>query len=174
MRSLLQSIINALLSADADTVVGAEWGRPSRAARRSATATGTPRSTPTTCQHSPPKPQTQDHAALRYFQGLDRESGLANSGLLGPTPTPSPQLRCVDLAFRTLSAPRSRHSTAAASRPEPFSATNRSRPYGEPGRTACAVGMQGQTGSQGGVSRLLGACCGGCGFVDCLLACPWS
>jgi transposase-like protein len=28
MRSLLQSIINALLSADADTVVGAEWGRP--------------------------------------------------------------------------------------------------------------------------------------------------
>jgi transposase-like protein len=29
MRSLLQSIINALLSADADSVVGAEWGRPS-------------------------------------------------------------------------------------------------------------------------------------------------
>ena len=29
MRSLLQSIINALLSADADAVVGAEWGRPS-------------------------------------------------------------------------------------------------------------------------------------------------
>ncbi|GAA4845128.1 IS256-like element IS1081 family transposase [Luteimicrobium xylanilyticum] len=29
MRSLLQSIINALLSADADNVVGAEWGRPS-------------------------------------------------------------------------------------------------------------------------------------------------
>jgi putative transposase len=28
MRSLLQSIINALLSADADAVVGAEWGRP--------------------------------------------------------------------------------------------------------------------------------------------------
>jgi transposase-like protein len=29
MRSPLQSIINALLSADADTVVGAEYGRPS-------------------------------------------------------------------------------------------------------------------------------------------------
>ena len=29
MRSLLQSIINALLSAGADAVVGAEWGRPS-------------------------------------------------------------------------------------------------------------------------------------------------
>ena len=29
MRSLLQSIINTLLSADADAVVGAEWGRPS-------------------------------------------------------------------------------------------------------------------------------------------------
>jgi putative transposase len=29
MRSLLQSIINALLSADADAVVGAEWGQPS-------------------------------------------------------------------------------------------------------------------------------------------------
>jgi transposase-like protein len=28
MRSLLQSIINALLSADADAVVGAEWGQP--------------------------------------------------------------------------------------------------------------------------------------------------
>jgi putative transposase len=28
MRSLLQSVINALLSADADAVVGAEWGRP--------------------------------------------------------------------------------------------------------------------------------------------------
>ena len=36
MRSLLQSIINALLSADADAVVGAEWGRPTpgRASRR--------------------------------------------------------------------------------------------------------------------------------------------
>ncbi|RAW09154.1 IS256 family transposase [Phytoactinopolyspora halophila] len=29
MRSLLQTMINALLSADADTVVGAEWGKPS-------------------------------------------------------------------------------------------------------------------------------------------------
>ncbi len=29
MRTLLQSIINALLSADAEAVVGAEWGRPS-------------------------------------------------------------------------------------------------------------------------------------------------
>ncbi len=29
MRQLLQSMINALLSADADAVVGAEWGRPS-------------------------------------------------------------------------------------------------------------------------------------------------
>ena len=28
MRSLLQNVINALLSADADAVVGAEWGRP--------------------------------------------------------------------------------------------------------------------------------------------------
>ena len=36
MRSLLQSIINALLSADADAVVGAEWGRPTpgRSAQR--------------------------------------------------------------------------------------------------------------------------------------------
>jgi putative transposase len=36
MRSLLQNVINALLSADADAVVGAEWGRPTpdRAARR--------------------------------------------------------------------------------------------------------------------------------------------
>ena len=29
MRSLLQSVINALLCADADAVVGAEWSRPS-------------------------------------------------------------------------------------------------------------------------------------------------
>jgi putative transposase len=29
MRSLLQNVINGLLSADADAVVGAEWGRPS-------------------------------------------------------------------------------------------------------------------------------------------------
>jgi transposase-like protein len=28
MRSLLQTVINALLSADADAVVGAEWGQP--------------------------------------------------------------------------------------------------------------------------------------------------
>ena len=28
MRNLLQTVINALLSADADAVVGAEWGRP--------------------------------------------------------------------------------------------------------------------------------------------------
>ena len=36
MRSLLQGVINALLSADADAVVGAEWGRPSadRSAQR--------------------------------------------------------------------------------------------------------------------------------------------
>ena len=29
MRSLLQTMINALLSADADAVIGAEWGLPS-------------------------------------------------------------------------------------------------------------------------------------------------
>ena len=29
MRSLLQTMINALLSADADAVAGAEWGKPS-------------------------------------------------------------------------------------------------------------------------------------------------
>ena len=29
MRTLLQTVINTLLSADADAVVGAEWGRPS-------------------------------------------------------------------------------------------------------------------------------------------------
>ena len=29
MRHLLQTMINALLSADADAVVGAEWGQPS-------------------------------------------------------------------------------------------------------------------------------------------------
>ena len=29
MRQLLQTMINALLSADADAVVGAEWGKPS-------------------------------------------------------------------------------------------------------------------------------------------------
>lgn len=29
MRHLLQTMINALLSADADAVVGAEWGKPS-------------------------------------------------------------------------------------------------------------------------------------------------
>ena len=36
MRGLLQTMINALLSADADQVVGAEWGRstPGRAAQR--------------------------------------------------------------------------------------------------------------------------------------------
>src|SRR5690625_5907770 len=28
MRSMLQTMINALLSADADAVVGAEWGKP--------------------------------------------------------------------------------------------------------------------------------------------------
>ena len=41
MRSLLQSIINTLLSADADAVVGAEYGHPSRDGPRSATGTGT-------------------------------------------------------------------------------------------------------------------------------------
>lgn len=36
MRSLLQTMINALLSADADSVVGAEWGQrsPDRTAQR--------------------------------------------------------------------------------------------------------------------------------------------
>src|SRR3954470_3814211 len=36
MRGLLQTVINTLLSADADRVVGAEWGQPSpdRTARR--------------------------------------------------------------------------------------------------------------------------------------------
>ena len=36
MRSLLQHVINALLSADADTVCGAQWGQqdPQRHARR--------------------------------------------------------------------------------------------------------------------------------------------
>ncbi len=29
MRQLLQTMINALLSADADAVIGAEWGKPS-------------------------------------------------------------------------------------------------------------------------------------------------
>lgn len=29
MRNLLQTMINALLSADADAVIGAEWGQPS-------------------------------------------------------------------------------------------------------------------------------------------------
>lgn len=29
MRSLLQTMVNSLLSADADAVVGAEWGKPS-------------------------------------------------------------------------------------------------------------------------------------------------
>ena len=29
MRDLLQTVINALLLADADAVVGAEWGKPS-------------------------------------------------------------------------------------------------------------------------------------------------
>ncbi len=30
MRQLLATVINALLSADADAVCGAEWGQPSR------------------------------------------------------------------------------------------------------------------------------------------------
>ena len=36
MRNLLQTVINALLSADADAVVGAEWGQrsPDRTAQR--------------------------------------------------------------------------------------------------------------------------------------------
>ena len=34
MRNLLQSIINTLLSADADAVVGAEYGRPNPGRRR--------------------------------------------------------------------------------------------------------------------------------------------
>ncbi len=40
MRSLLQTVVNTLLSADADQVVGAEWGRPTlgRAQERSAAA----------------------------------------------------------------------------------------------------------------------------------------
>ena len=46
MRHLLQTMINALLSADADAVVGAEWGRPRRSGPRSATATGTGTWTP--------------------------------------------------------------------------------------------------------------------------------
>lgn len=29
MRSLVQTMINSLLSADADAIVGAEWGKPS-------------------------------------------------------------------------------------------------------------------------------------------------
>jgi len=36
MRSLLQTMINALLSADADAVVGAEYGRPSPSRQSSA------------------------------------------------------------------------------------------------------------------------------------------
>ena len=42
MRSLLQTMINALLSADADAVVGAEYGRatPGRAAQRNGTPLG--------------------------------------------------------------------------------------------------------------------------------------
>lgn len=41
MRSLLQTMINALLSADADAVVGAEWGKlsPDRLAQCTGTAT---------------------------------------------------------------------------------------------------------------------------------------
>lgn len=39
MRTLLQTMINALLSADADAVCGAEWGQTSPSAPRSATAT---------------------------------------------------------------------------------------------------------------------------------------
>ena len=65
MRALLQSIINTLLSADADGVVGAEWGQPSpgRSAtqRLPATATWTPRSAPSTsrsrsCAPAPTSP----------------------------------------------------------------------------------------------------------------------
>lgn len=46
MRSLLQTMINALLSVDADAVVGAEWGQRSATGPRNATATGAVASTP--------------------------------------------------------------------------------------------------------------------------------
>lgn len=41
MRQLLQTMINALLSADADAVVGAEWADPALPVSRTATGTGT-------------------------------------------------------------------------------------------------------------------------------------
>ena len=41
MRSLLQTMINALLSEHADTVVGAEWGKPLQSVPPSAMVTAT-------------------------------------------------------------------------------------------------------------------------------------
>ena len=46
MRSLLQTMVNALLSADADAVCGAEYGQASPERRASATATATGTWTP--------------------------------------------------------------------------------------------------------------------------------
>lgn len=80
MRSLLQHVINALLSADADTVCGAQWGQqdPQRHTRPSAMgiATGpwTPGSAPSTWR-SP-----------SYAQAPTFQSGCFNAANAPKTP----------------------------------------------------------------------------------------
>ena len=63
MRSLLQHVINALLSADADTVCGAQWGQQDPAASRQAQWVSTPAPGHQGRHHRRGDPQT----AFRYL-----------------------------------------------------------------------------------------------------------
>ena len=64
MRHLLQTMLNALLSADADAVMVAEWGQPARHARPTATATTTATSTPAS---APPRHRCVEAALSRLL-----------------------------------------------------------------------------------------------------------
>ena len=58
MRHLLQTVINALLSADADAVAGAEYGQPTPVASPNATATATGDWTPVSAPSTWPYPNS--------------------------------------------------------------------------------------------------------------------
>ena len=78
MRSLLQHVINALLSADADTVCGAQWGQqdPQRHARRNG------------CRHRPldTRGATIDVAIPSCAQAPTFQSGRFNAANAAKAP----------------------------------------------------------------------------------------
>jgi hypothetical protein len=106
MRSLLQSIINTLLSADADAVIGAEYGRPSpgRAAQRNGyrrrdldTRVGR------SCVDSTPVPWflMSDGAAALDTPGGDRILGRQEDGASALTQQPGPRPRPKAALYRS-------------------------------------------------------------------------